>query len=1704
MKKKVRIYKQGGEGKFINKTAQFLYKAQEGGSYDPNTMGYPGSDQQAQQQTPLNDNQLSAIVIKDISNRVPKEAIVMKLVTAHGKDPLQANQLVDQMYVYLENEREKEKANAEDDDEYENTDVAPVEETAMAPVQEIEEGFYGDDQNTDMANEIAMEDSEVDDDDSEIESDIIMRHGGLHKSQDGDAVDSELWNTENNQVEFPGIESYMPQSYVDMYGNTNESIAARAWQEPTETEEVVNDTSYTEPAVDPSTLKKGGTYKTNKRNFVKSILGLVKKQIGGEEETSSNSPDPTGQDVRTNNLNSFLGVLKNQSKLAIAEEEANQYYDEQQQTPMAEEGGDMENPMHHLQLYSNATRSIFNDPQNIDVRAQNGIEVGTNFGNLSNRQQRQLGRLYRSIGNNVSQTTPIYNNRAGVQLPQLGGYSVGPLTKFEVTRSGVLGNPRRYSMNFGPSTGQGIGSGVGSTKATVIKSNKVIAANIINNIAIKEVATTTPTAATTTAATWQNDGRRAEKDAANTADNAYWNYQANYVSSGIPDSKLTPGIFENRQFSSPVSESDYNKVAKKIYKKDGFIDWPLYDKLSQEEKDIIDQASYLQKDSKGNEYSVGADYNNPEAQVEQNKLELDKKIKTGLLELNQRFNLPGRNALLPLTGVNTVTKPVASTVVKPKVNNSKLNLEVPMFPKTQFVTPSISTFGTRFSNQYGLEEDGGFVDSSQMQPGVLQKFVSGGDDEEQIDYNNSIDTTDPYFQRGGRVRAGLGNAMRSLGQLLPVNLPSYAGSYDEVGQAYDPNTGKLVNPAALGNQLTEYKVTKSGLISGRPKRYTMYFNGAEKPVLPESGLNSDSNLNKALTVKETKELTLQQRNELARNPDINQGGDRWSRKDRRVENRMIRQANKKGFELAPYDLNRFTDDEQKEIAPVVEYIEDSEREPNIVSPVPVPPPSLNEEDYMDQIFRDQGLELNTKSVTNNTVNLKPSIQPENVNTVLDNKVSSKPSINQEEVNTILDNIDKKEVVEDENFEGLEENPYELDELENENEKLTKVYEELSKKLKTLEGAPEAISEAIPEEVPEEDINNYVGNNNLSFNQPTMLDTQDDIVLDDNAADYYKNSLNLEANAAPPGPISTVENKPIRTYSEIENQAFQDSLTDYTNEYNPLREDFDEQRTQKIRDYNLNYIKPISLEDAWSTYYNPYLEELNNQKLEGVPKKATPKVAPKVAPKVKSNVVVKNPYPKGNVLHSVFKKLPPEKQGYVVRQDAKSIASIEAKKNNAIQSFKALPIKNRDKLIANGDYVTLDRIAGANYYDQYITPAINALKETVTYEVSKINALVKDRAAASKAVKEIYDREEAKIKKLKHDFYKSNNYATIGVRFLGGVGEADANKFRVWLNKTNPSAAKDYNLDNKGGLSGRFWDAYEQYGPKYLYQYQLGGSLNKFLPQAEDGSETPINFFNPTIDGNKDRWSRKDQRIENRMTKQGNSPELDTEVDTEEDILMPPITKSVDKPVTKSIDKPVDLVTNTNGLISGLEPKSYWADSESFNTNPQGNLAQPIQYNIDPLQQDRQNVKPPAPYAQDIKVKNQTEVDNEALLQLGNAGVEGVLGAIDKRQNLKRERPMYDNLSADNLYAAKTTKDRGDYVASGSGTGLFRPDEQGQVWNSRSKQYGGESYEPDYSSIENNIYESTFEDGGFYEDDETYMTQDQIDQYLAAGGEIEYI
>ena len=174
----------------------------------------------------------------------------------------------------------------------------------------------------------------------------------------------------------------------------------------------------------------------------------------------------------------------------------------------------------------------------------------------------------------------------------------------------------------------------------------------------------------TTNTEWQNDGIRAQKDAYMSASSAFGNHNsdADYVPSGMSNFEFTPRIREDLKWSSPVNQVDYINAQDKIYDKKGEWSQAQYDKLSQEEKEIIAYGpSYLQKDSKGNEYSVMEGHGTPEWEAEEAKLKSDWNTKGDLLELNKRFSSPGY-------------------------------------------------------------EDGGFVDPSQMQPGVLQKFINGGDE----------------------------------------------------------------------------------------------------------------------------------------------------------------------------------------------------------------------------------------------------------------------------------------------------------------------------------------------------------------------------------------------------------------------------------------------------------------------------------------------------------------------------------------------------------------------------------------------------------------------------------------------------------------------------------------------------------------------------------------------------------------------------------------------------------------------------------------------------------------------------------------------------------------------------------------------------------------------------------------------------------------
>jgi len=96
--------------------------------------------------------------------------------------------------------------------------------------------------------------------------------------------------------------------------------------------------------------------------------------------------------------------------------------------------------------------------------------------------------------------------------------------------------------------------------------------------------------------------------------------------------------------------------------------------------------------------------------------------------------------------------------------------------------------------------------------------------------------------------------------------------------------------------------------------------------------------------------------------------------------------------------------------------------------------------------------------------------------------------------------------------------------------------------------------------------------------------------------------------------------------------------------------------------------------------------------------------------------------------------------------------------------------------------------------------------------------------------------------------------------------------------------------------------------------------------------------------------------------------------------------------------------------------------------------------------------------------------------------------------------MYENLSSNNLYASDPSRDRGDYDTN---SGLYRPNEQGQMWNSRSAQYGGYIDEEEYYDpyVEEEEDELTYAEGG---EKITYMSEDQIRAFMAEGGQVEFL
>jgi hypothetical protein len=784
MKKRVRIYKSSdGEGKFINKTAQFLQRAQEGGVPDSSMMGYPGAQQQSQE---LTDDQLASVVLQDISNSAPREAIVVKLVNVFGKEPMEAMQFVDKMYNYVEQQQQSE-IDSEDNEDEESEDIVSGNDVMEVAQPEKEPESQS---GTDMANEMILEDDGSNYDDNAAASNLIMQYGGYYRAEEGMEV----------PIEMPDVSAYLPQNMFDAYGNPNyygdtNAAADIAWTPPqmddTDEQEDINAFSGFETPEIPEEViddyaKYGGS-KQSKKQFVSSVLKLVKKQMGGDNQDPKSADftddhaDPTGSGVRKKNLNKFIGSIKNESAIAQAKEQAEQQYDQMmqqqqmsQQYPVAQNGGeqniyqgqDFENPMHHLAAYSQAAGDVFSQDQNQMIHARDG-------GGIFGRQ-----RMPRDFN---------------------FGYGLPPITKIDVRKSGWLtGRPRQYSIEFGQGSpmpgmgmpGQGAGTygyGARTVRWPATRRSVVTDATSVNKEALKEVAKETP-------------GSTATTNAANpeTVTTVSTTTQGTVASNTKPggttqtQTKTVNGKTETNPVNSKtVQPTDKSEAKEKKTLTDGVYTYPGKNNLYKKKEGVW----YIDTTGTGKKYQ---------------------QLKSG--DVTGRINaLESKATLYKKSGANTTQKvnPVAYSLGDPMAfTNALLSKDQNQINKIMFP---------------GYQEGGNTSQDMMGYNGELLKYVYGGDEYDDISQGDIDDVYSKNTANGDFPMARFGRSIgRAIRNYFPANVMPI-GQYTRMQRGpYNTQTGQVQNfiPGA-GTYLKNIDVKKSSWITGRPKKYTITYGNQE-------------------------------------------------------------------------------------------------------------------------------------------------------------------------------------------------------------------------------------------------------------------------------------------------------------------------------------------------------------------------------------------------------------------------------------------------------------------------------------------------------------------------------------------------------------------------------------------------------------------------------------------------------------------------------------------------------------------------------------------------------------------------------------------------------------------------------------------------------------------------------------------------------------
>jgi hypothetical protein len=792
MKKKVRIYKSpNGQGAYLNKTSQFLQKAALGGEPDMSQYGYPGAQPQVDPETAIIQS-----IVQDITTEVPKEKTIYKLTAVMGL----AIDVAQKVYMSVAEQINNDLDKVESDQYEEETGMpAKKEKSDVQRVinNEIEEPEIDYDlyDNTGSENVLGQSEQGPDILDETLDplSDENYRYGGMYrKSLRRASEGTEVDDTYSYSLPDPRV---LEEDQMKM-------INDRMWHAPTMNQETgqYEQPDYTTPVMDYSQLKKGGAYKKAKRQYITSKMKLQKKAEGGEDEAQQNpdSSDPIGSNLRESKLNVFKNILKTNAQNAALQKQYEGEFDQ-----MYQEGGDFENPMHHLQAYTESAGHIFDEPQNEIIMGKNGLNVPKGF----------YRRTMRRFGN----------------IPNLN--------HVDVRRSGLFG-PKEYTAYFNPSPLQqlsvpGISAdyGYGSNQTTARKSSSTPAEERIrrvyktavikenNNESLKEVDANTPGNTATTVV--ETPIAAPVAPVVPTAP----------VLPAVPPAVIPPAVTPVTPPAAvntymPPAQFDYTPGLSNVQSNIQNFYPETRQRAGIGLKGSSDVYSFDSASKKWRYAPYDAPFNTSTPRTVWKDLKdqsiidrLDKNEGTLGMDAFKLKDKPGYYYRKRLDG----------SIAKYKGNPSKHSSSSK--PIT-YITKKDK--GWKYLNEdadkeyipLNLKEVGGSVDNPFADPNQpLQKFIGGGYDssipqmtEGDIQYTNSIDTTDPYFAKNGKF----------IKAFLPANvIPSKERTINKI---YDPLTGETRQEFTPGaNQyVTAIDVQKRNLI-GQPKAYTVYY-GNKKQV----------------------------------------------------------------------------------------------------------------------------------------------------------------------------------------------------------------------------------------------------------------------------------------------------------------------------------------------------------------------------------------------------------------------------------------------------------------------------------------------------------------------------------------------------------------------------------------------------------------------------------------------------------------------------------------------------------------------------------------------------------------------------------------------------------------------------------------------------------------------------------------------------------